>query len=279
MVLRSSVLLPALASLVLAASGGAALAKPKPKVVPGRDKCQAAVDAMIECAKKKDVDCAGARAADVKNYPAFACDMLLGELETREEEVHQLVARTLVDLKCADAIPAVIDLLGLPDWEQRGQTALLFAPMKDKRLIEPIGKMMDTASPYDRELCCQALATMGFAEGIPLLLKAARHSMFSVRLKAAESLGEFRGKEVTQALCDMVSNDSNPGVKVKAAEALGKVKDVEAVPCLAKGLDDRAGLVITASHAGLQAITGMDLGLASSAWMQWWEKEQQNKKR
>ncbi len=234
---------------------------------------------FLECAKNKDVACLEGKLEELKQKPKLACDELLGHLEAKQLEVHRWVARALVACKCKEGVDIAIDLLGLPDWEFKAELAAEFAASKDKRLLEPLSRLVDNGRPYEREMGCKALGVLGLAEAVPVLARATTHSMFSVRLEAARSLGEFKGKVATETLCALVTNDNNAGVKKQSADSLAKLKDLQSVPCLTKGLGDRVGLVVTACHEALKTVTGVDVGIAPMAWEQWWEKNKPAKKR
>ena len=244
-----------------------------------RKAVEKAAAAFLECAKKKDVACLETKLEELKAKPQLACGELLGHLEAKKLEVHRWVARALVACKCKEGVDIAIDLLGLPDWEFKAELVTEFAPSKDKRLLEPVSKLVDKGRPFEREMGCKALGVLGIPEAIPVLVRATSHSMFSVRLEAARALGEFKDKRSTDTLCALVTNDSNAGVKKQSADSLAKLKDLQSVPCLAKGLNDRVGLVVTACHEALKAVTGVDVGIAPLAWEQWWDKNKPAKKR
>ena len=234
---------------------------------------------FLECAKQKDVACLEAKLAELRKNPKLACGELLGHLEAKKLKVHRWVARSLVACKCTEGVEIAVDLLGLPDWEFKAETAAEFALSGDKRLLEPVAKLVDTGRPYEREMGCKALGILGLPEAVPVLVRATGHSMFSVRLEAARALGEFEDKRSTETLCSLLSKEANAGVKKQSADSLARLKDLQSVPCLAKGLNDRVGLVVTACHEALKAVTGVDVGIAPLAWEQWWEKNKPAKKR
>ena len=268
--------IPTLLCLLLTLSAFAEQQRRKPKKKVNKDlvKVQKLAEEYLACAKEKKAECMEAILGKLKKHKQLSCEELVGHLETNKLHVHVGVGRALAGMKCEAGIEVALDLLQLPDWEHKAETAITFAASKDKRLLTPLMNLAEKgARPYHRESACKALAEMGMEDAVPALVKASGHAMFSVRLAAAQALAKFATPAARTRLCKMLESDDNAGVKVESAKALGTHKQMAAVPCLSKGLNDPVGLVQTASHEALKEATGLDLGLNPISWGQWYDKE------
>jgi len=263
--------------LALFLASGASGRRRKPK--KGGKKLLSLVESFKQCIKSKDQQCRKQKLQELEAHAKRACPLLADELRQGTEEIQPALAGALVQLKCTQTLEVARELLASPDCEVRGLLAVEFAVTRDKNLVEPVGKLISTGRPYDKEKACAALAVMGHKEGVPALVRACGDSFFSVRLQAADSLGGFATTESREALCKLVEADANSGVRVKAAQSLELVKDINAVPCLTKALNDDVGMVKTAVHKALIATTGLDVGMSPEAWEKWWDRNKPRKRR
>jgi len=250
-----------------------------PKGPKGARQAWDLIEQYMECAKKKDSACLREKLDALDPLKKHGCPMIAEEFRSRGEELLPHLATALVELRCEEAVPLAVEFLSSRENEGRGPVAVIFAQTKEEALVEPISGMIKKGRPFDKEKGCEALGIMGKDGGIPALVLATKDKFFSVRLQAAASLANFKSDESRNALCALLENDTNSGVRLKAAASLGKSGDVYAVPCLWKGLNDKVGAVVTASHQALVAVAGLDVGLKPDAWEMWWNKNKPKKKK
>ncbi len=253
------------------------LALDRPAKLDGKVKKM--VDELVDRSDKKDAPGVDQVIGELKSEKA-SCVLLAEAFNApdRPEHVQLDLARALVELKCPDTRALALKLLGNADLENRGAFAVIFAMTRDKELTAATIALAGSSRPFDKEMACEALSTLGDPAGIPALVKATRDSFFSVRQKAAAALATFPSPEGREALCRLATADSNVGVQQRAMESLGTLADIQSVPCLIEVLKGRPGAATIAAHAALQKVSGMDLGADASAWEQWWEKYKKDNK-
>jgi len=250
-----------------------------PKKPPKKPPVDQFVQKYIECAGANDSSCLRDMMEQMSADSQAACTTLASRIEGETEEAQPNLAAAMADLKCPQIVATASKLLANVESDVRGPLCVQFARTKDKALVELVSQLVKAGRPFDKEKGCEALAILGYKEAIPTLVEATSDSFFSVRLQAAAALGDFKSDEAREALCRLVTEDQNSGVRVKAAESLGKLKDLASVPCLTKALESKTGLVLTAVHVALIAVTGLDVGMDPVAWQQWWEKNKPQKRR
>ena len=90
-----------------------------------------------------------------------------------------------------------------------------------------------------------------------------------VRTSACEVWGERGGPEAVQLLSQRFQTDSELDVRLRALRMLGKLEDKDAIPVLAKALEDPDPAVQYRAVAALKAVSGRDLGDDVNAWRAW----------
>lgn len=157
------------------------------------------------------------------------------------------------------------------DWKFRYLILEQLSRTKDNRVVDVVTPALHDAHAEIRRLSVVALGASGQEQVAPTLhalladndmeirlysvqgLGKLRHPKslehlirrfheepyFGVRMSIAESLGNYRGKEVIDALVQALKNDTSPDVRARTAWVLGESKTQEAAGSLCGSLDDR----------------------------------------
>lgn len=232
------------------------------------------VTALAECGAKRDSACTRLHREALETIGTKACPALAKGLPQAEEAGQTALAEAMVAIKCSELQAVAEAAFKNTEADNRGPLAVAFAQSKNEKLLPAVQELVRSGRPYDRERGCEALAILGREEGIPTLVTATGHGLYSVRQQAARALGVFQGEAARDALCKLVTGDSNIGVRIEAAKAIGTQKDQKSVPCLIKGLSDTSGPVTTAVHKAMIDVTGLNIGMDPEAWEKWWQKNQ-----
>lgn len=90
-----------------------------------------------------------------------------------------------------------------------------------------------------------------------------------VRLAACDVWAKRGGEEAVGLLAERFRSDSDHDVRLRALRMLGTLKDKEAIPVLAKALEDSDPAVQYRAVASLKEISGRDLGNDVNVWRAW----------
>lgn len=90
-----------------------------------------------------------------------------------------------------------------------------------------------------------------------------------VRTTACEVWGTRGGAEAVQLLAQRFQSDDALDVRLRALRMLGKLEDKEAIPVLARALEDPDPAVQYRAVAALKQVSGRDLGNDVNAWRAW----------
>lgn len=90
-----------------------------------------------------------------------------------------------------------------------------------------------------------------------------------VRTAACEVWGERGGAEAVQLLSQRFQGEDSLDVRLRALRMLGKLGDKEAIPVLARALEDPDPAVQYRAVAALKQVSGRDLGNDVNAWRAW----------
>lgn len=90
-----------------------------------------------------------------------------------------------------------------------------------------------------------------------------------VRMAACSAWVTKGGAEAVQLLANRYRTDSELDVRLRALRALGELGDKEAVPVLAKALEDSDPAVQYRAVAALKKVSGRDLGNDVNRWREW----------
>lgn len=90
-----------------------------------------------------------------------------------------------------------------------------------------------------------------------------------VRTAACEVWGTRGGAEAVQLLAQRFQSDDSLDVRLRALRMLGKLGDKDAIPVLARALEDPDPAVQYRAVAALKQVSGRDLGNDVNAWRAW----------
>lgn len=119
------------------------------------------------------------------------------------------------------------------------------------------GKILDTAAEYD------TAAATAICKG------ALEDPSEMVRIKACDVWAKRGGDEAVQLLATRFQTDAELDVRLRALKMLGELKDKQAIPVLARALEDGDPAVQYRAVASLKKVSGRDLGNDVNVWREW----------
>ena len=90
-----------------------------------------------------------------------------------------------------------------------------------------------------------------------------------VRMAACSAWGKRGGPEAVQLLAARYQSDSELDVRLRALRELGTLGDKQAIPVLARALEDSDPAVQYRAVAALKKVSGRDLGNDVNKWREW----------
>jgi len=111
------------------------------------------------------------------------------------------------------------------------------------------------ADPFLKSSAAQALNALGEQAYVyPYLLDLLKTGDEAIRERALEDLVDFKGYPLLPVLSRVLKDDPSITVREIAAWVMGERKDIEALPCLEQGLNDKSAFVRTGVMAALYKI-------------------------
>lgn len=95
----------------------------------------------------------------------------------------------------------------------------------------------------------------------------------TVRMAACRAWAERGGERGVKLLADTIDSEQDVDVRLEAVAALGKTRSADAIPQLARSLEDPDPAVQYRAVAALRSVSGRDLGNDVNAWRTWALKE------
>ena len=118
-------------------------------------------------------------------------------------------------------------------------------------------KILETASEYDT------------AAATAICTGAMQDPNEMVRIRACDVWAKRGGAEAVQLLATRFQTDADLDVRLRALKMLGELKDKQAIPVLARALEDGDPAVQYRAVASLKQVSGRDLGNDVNAWREW----------
>ena len=134
---------------------------------------------------------------------------------------------------------------------------------------ELMREVLEEHDPRVRSEIVQTAATFDTPAAVAICKGALQDPDERVRVAACDVWGERGGAEAVQLLAQRFQIDSELDVRLRAVRMLGKLKDKEAIPVLAKALEDPDPAVQYRAVAALKQVSGRDLGNDVNAWRAW----------
>ena len=119
------------------------------------------------------------------------------------------------------------------------------------------GKILETAAEYDT------------AAATAICTGAMQDPNEAVRIRACDVWAKRGGAEAVQLLATRFQTDADLDVRLRALKMLGELKDKQAIPVLARALEDADPAVQYRAVASLKQVSGRDLGNDVNAWREW----------
>ncbi len=119
------------------------------------------------------------------------------------------------------------------------------------------GKILETAASYDT------------AAATAICTGAMQDPNEMVRLRACDVWAKRGGAEAVTLLSTRFQTDADLDVRLRALKMLGELKDKQAIPVLARALEDADPAVQYRAVASLKQVSGRDLGNDVNAWREW----------
>lgn len=175
------------------------------------------------------------------------------EKATRDQEKYGFTADSRIK-KLADRSKAV---KSEPAQAQMEFTQELVRMMLEEHDPRVRGKILETAAEYD------TAASTAICKG------AMQDPSDVVRIKACDVWAKRGGEEAVQLLASRFQTDAELDVRLRALKMLGELKDKQAIPVLARALEDADPAVQYRAVASLKKVSGRDLGNDVNVWRQW----------
>jgi HEAT repeat protein len=134
---------------------------------------------------------------------------------------------------------------------------------------ELAAEMLRDHDPRVRVRILQTAAEYDTAAAVAICKGALQDPADQVRLAACDVWGKRGGEEAVGLLAERFRGDSDHDVRLRALRMLGTLKDKEAIPVLAKALEDSDPAVQYRAVASLKEVSGRDLGNDVNAWRAW----------
>jgi HEAT repeat protein len=147
-------------------------------------------------------------------------------------------------------------MLAAGDEEARETAVELLAALGGRRVVEPLARAMDDSSWSVRLTAADALgdiADIGHQRAMAVLAAALQDEDDSVRKEAAGSLAALGDQRSVEPLLQALEDESE-SVRSAAAESLGIIADARAVGALSRALQDDSSLVRRRAAESLGAI-------------------------
>jgi len=90
-----------------------------------------------------------------------------------------------------------------------------------------------------------------------------------VRIRACDVWAKRGGADAVQLLAARYQTDADLDVRLRALKMLGELKDKQAIPVLARALEDGDPAVQYRAVASLKQVSGRDLGNDVNDWREW----------
>lgn len=132
--------------------------------------------------------------------------------------------------------------------------------------------MQQVLEEHDPRVRCEILQTAAEFDtpaSVAICKGALQDPDDRVRTIACEVWGTRGGAEAVQLLSQRFQSDTELDVRLRALRMLGKLEDKDAIPVLAKALEDPDPAVQYRAVAALKQVSGRDLGNDVNAWRAW----------
>jgi HEAT repeat protein len=131
------------------------------------------------------------------------------------------------------------------------------------------GLMLAEHDPRVRVKILQTAAEYDTASATAICTGALQDPDDQVRSAACDVWAKRGGDDAVALLASRFQNDQDHDVRLRALRMLGELKDKDAIPVLARALEDADPAVQYRAVASLKQVSGRDLGNDVNAWRAW----------
>ena len=129
--------------------------------------------------------------------------------------------------------------------------------------------MLEEHDPRVRSKILETAAEYDTAAATAICTGAMQDPNEMVRIRACNVWAKRGGAEAVQLLATRFQTDADLDVRLRALKMLGELKDKQAIPVLARALEDGDPAVQYRAVASLKQVSGRDLGNDVNAWREW----------
>ena len=129
--------------------------------------------------------------------------------------------------------------------------------------------MLEEHDPRVRSKILETAAEYDTAAATAICTGAMQDPNEMVRIRACDVWAKRGGAEAVQLLASRFQTDADLDVRLRALKMLGELKDKQAIPVLARALEDGDPAVQYRAVASLKQVSGRDLGNDVNAWREW----------
>ena len=129
--------------------------------------------------------------------------------------------------------------------------------------------MLEEHDPSVRSKILETAAEYDTAAATAICAGAMQDPNEMVRIRACDVWAKRGGAEAVQLLATRFQTDADLDVRLRALKMLGELKDKQAIPVLARALEDGDPAVQYRAVASLKQVSGRDLGNDVNAWREW----------
>ncbi len=237
----------------------------------------AAVDLLAKALRHPDKRVRYHAALALKQIGKPAASALAALLAGNDAQAKYPAAYALADVRDTSLLPAWLAAAKNPDPRVRYYAVRALGHFKDPRAADAIRRALKDASPLVRGAAAGAAALMGDAGGIEGLAALMNPGVDAdTRFKAAFALWKLRDLRAVPALARGM-NDSVPRVRHHCAWALGDLKAKAAVMPLVNVLQNSSDNTLKYYAANsLKQITGQQFGFDAAKWREWLRRNKAN---
>lgn len=162
-----------------------------------------------------------------------------------------------------------------PDRRRRAVNLLATAPWGgESTYVQTYRLLIDDPDPTVRAACLRALGRHGEPDDVQVITPYLRDPASFVRWEAANALERLHHPYAIDRLLPAVRDDEDPDVRTAAARALGQYAERRVFEALVGALNDREYAVVRQAQRSLRMLTGQDLGDRASAWLDWYDAQE-----
>ncbi|MEJ2390484.1 MAG: HEAT repeat domain-containing protein [Gammaproteobacteria bacterium] len=201
-----------------------------------------------------------------------ASNALILALNDPRPRVRRLAIKALGQIGDISAADFLIRALNDPDRGVRATAAIALGNYRHPMAVQKIMDAYPKASVSARTDMIYALANINDILAVPFLIKQAKDPNSSVRAAVMLALGKLGDARAIPALLAGLK-DRDEIARVNAAYSLGSYYSPKVITALVAVLHDPAKRVRRAAVDSLKRQSGMDFGMSTAKWQQWWQQQ------